>query len=168
MPKLATVELHSCILLLSFHSACYLSNSGGFHPIKSTNGRSLGGVAYIYIYAVHRLSNNLDEPPRSIVQSLLQKILVFKGGVKPPKSRPLQIPLLSHQGFRGTIKTWLRQAAISRKDFFSSVSPSSLRYRSCCSPFVGQITGQPSQDDGRIRLGFTANMHMPNISRTAS
>ena len=35
----------------------------------------------------------------------------------PPKSRPLQIPLLSHQGFRGTIKTWLRQAAISRKDF---------------------------------------------------
>ena len=41
---------------------------------------------------------------------------MFKGGVKPPKSRPL-IPLLSHQGFRGTIKTWLRQAVISRKDF---------------------------------------------------
>ena len=70
-----------------------------------------------HIYAVHRLSNNLDEPPRSMVQSLLQKILVSKGGVKPPKSRPLQIPLLSHKGFRGTIKTWLRQAVISRKDF---------------------------------------------------
>ena len=70
-------------------------------------------------------------------------------------------------GFRGTIKTWLRQAVISRKDF-SSVSPSSLQCRSCCSPFVGQITGQPSQDDGRIRLGYTANMHMPNNSRTAS
>ena len=38
-----------------------------------------------------------------MVQSLLQKILVFKGGVKPPKSRLLQIPLVSHQGFRGTI-----------------------------------------------------------------
>ena len=51
MPKLATVELHSCILLLSFHSACYLSNSGGFHAITATKGRSLGGgVAYIYIY----------------------------------------------------------------------------------------------------------------------
>ena len=49
MPKLATVELHSCILLLSFHSACYLSNSGGFHAIKATKGRSLGGV-YIYMY----------------------------------------------------------------------------------------------------------------------
>ena len=70
-----------------------------------------------HIYAVHRLSNNLDEPPRSMVQDLLQKILVFEGGVKPLKSRPLQIPLLSHQGFRGTIQTWLRQAVISRKDF---------------------------------------------------
>ena len=30
---------------------------------------------------------------------------------------PLQIPSLSHQGCRGTIKTWLRQAVISRKDF---------------------------------------------------
>ena len=39
------------MLLLSFHSACYLSNSGGFHAIKATKGRSLGGgVAYIYIY----------------------------------------------------------------------------------------------------------------------
>ena len=50
-----------------------------------------------HIHAVHRLSNNLDEPPGSIVQSLLQKILVFKGGVKPPKSRPLQISFLYHK-----------------------------------------------------------------------
>ena len=49
MPKLATVALHSCILLLSFHSACDLSNSGGFHAIKATKGRSLGGV-YICVY----------------------------------------------------------------------------------------------------------------------
>ena len=69
-----------------------------------------------HMYAAHRLSNNLGEPPRSTVQSLLQNILVFKGGVKPPKSRPLQIPVLSQQGFRGTIKTWLRQAVTSRKD----------------------------------------------------
>ena len=45
----SNVELHSCILLLSFHSACYLSNSGGFHAIKAKNGRSLGGGS-IYIY----------------------------------------------------------------------------------------------------------------------
>ena len=55
LSKLATVELHSCILLLSFHSACYLSNSGGFHPIKATKGRSLGGVAYIWC--------SVDQPP---------------------------------------------------------------------------------------------------------
>ena len=49
MPKLATVELHSCILLLSFHSACYLSNSGSFHAIKAIKGRSLGGW-HLFIY----------------------------------------------------------------------------------------------------------------------
>ena len=70
-----------------------------------------------HTYAVHRLCNNLDGPPRSMVQSLLQKILEFKGGVKPPKSRPLQIPLLSHNGLRGTIRAWLRQAVISRKEY---------------------------------------------------
>ena len=35
---------HSC-----FHSACYLSNFGGFHAIQATKGRSLGGGS-IYIY----------------------------------------------------------------------------------------------------------------------
>ena len=49
MPKLATVESHSCILLLAFHSAYYLRNFGGFHAIKATTGRSLGGSIYIYI-----------------------------------------------------------------------------------------------------------------------
>ena len=49
MPRLAAVESRSCILLLSFDSAYYLSSSGGFHGIKATKGRSLGG-SYIYIY----------------------------------------------------------------------------------------------------------------------
>ena len=73
--------------------------------------RSSAFFSLQHIYAVRKLSNNLDEPPRSMVQSLLQKILVFKGGVKPPKSRPL-IPLLSHKGFTGTIRAWLGQAVI--------------------------------------------------------
>ena len=96
-----------------------------------------------HIYAAHRLSNNLDEPPRSMAQGLLQKILVFKGGVKPPKSRPLQIPFVSpriqrnHQNLAET-------SCHFKKGLLSSVSPSSLQRRSCCSPFVGQIPGQPS------------------------
>ena len=51
-------------------------------PLASFNlQRMLRSSAFSlqHIYAVHRLSNNLDEPPRSMVQSLLQKILAFKG-----------------------------------------------------------------------------------------
>ena len=50
------------------------------------------------------------------MQNVLQKILVLKG-VKPPKSRPLKSPLLSHKGFRGTLREWLRQVVISRIGF---------------------------------------------------
>ena len=70
-----------------------------------------------------KLSNNLGEPPRSMVQSLLQKILILKGGVRPPKSRPMQIPFLSHEGFRGILRSWLRQAATARKEFLVPFSP---------------------------------------------
>ena len=66
-----------------------------------------------HIYAVRKLSSNHDEPPGSTV--LLQKILVLEGGVKPPTSKPM--PMLSHKEFRGTLRSWLRQAAISRNDF---------------------------------------------------
>ena len=67
-----------------------------------------------HIYAVYRLSNRTS---KIMAQSLLQKILVFTGGAKPPKSGPLQIPLLFHKGFRGTIRAWLRQAVISREEY---------------------------------------------------
>ena len=60
-----------------------------------------------HIYALHRLVNNLDEPPRSSVQSLLTKILVFKGGVKPPRAKPMQLPMLLHDSFRSAVKKWL-------------------------------------------------------------
>ena len=49
MSRLATRESHSCILLLSFPSAYYLSNPSGFHVIKAPKGRSLGGNVYIYM-----------------------------------------------------------------------------------------------------------------------
>ena len=101
---------------LSLYSSSKQEPESSWMILAVLSERSLALFNLQHIYAVHRLSNNLDEPPKSMVQGLLQKILVFKGGVKPPKSRPLQIPLLSHQGFRGTIKTWLRQAVISRKD----------------------------------------------------
>ena len=70
-----------------------------------------------HVYALHRSVNNLDEPPRSSVQSLLTKIIIIKGGVKPPRARPLQLPTVSHPSFRNAIKTWLKTRFLSLRDY---------------------------------------------------
>ena len=68
-------------------------------------------------YALIRLSNNLEEPPKSLVQSILSRILDFKGGLAPPKARPIKIPLLSHDEFRNATKKWLTNKVVPAKDF---------------------------------------------------
>ena len=81
--------------------------------------RALRSSAYSlqHVYALYRLAHNLDEPPRSAVHSLLTKILVFKGGVKPPRAKPMQLPMLSHSSFRSAVKKWLKSQVVSRRDF---------------------------------------------------
>ena len=81
--------------------------------------RALRSSAYSlsHIYALYRLVNNLDEPPRSSLQSTLTKILLFKGGVKPPRARPMQLPMLSHSSFRSAVKKWLKALVLHLRDF---------------------------------------------------
>ena len=80
--------------------------------------RALRSSAYSLqrVYALYRLAHNLDEPPRSAVHSLITKILVFKGGVKPPRAKPMQLPMLSHSSFRSAVKKWLKSQVVSRRD----------------------------------------------------
>ena len=70
-----------------------------------------------HIYALLRLSNSLEEPPKSSVQSILSRILVFKGGLAPPKARPIKIPFLFHNDFRNATKKWLTSKVIPAKDY---------------------------------------------------
>ena len=81
--------------------------------------RALRSSAYSLqrVYALCRLAHNLDELPRSAVHSLITKILVFKGGVKPPRAKPMQLPMLSHSSFRSAAKKWLKSQVVSRRDF---------------------------------------------------
>ena len=76
--------------------------------------RALRSSAYSlqHVYALYRLAHNLDEPPRSAVHSLITKILVFKGGVKPPRAKPMQLPMLW-----SAVKKWLKSKVVSRRDF---------------------------------------------------
>ena len=66
-----------------------------------------------HIYALIRLSNNLEEPPKSLVQSILSRIL----SLAPPKAGPIKIPLLSHDDFRNATKKWLTNKVVPAKDF---------------------------------------------------
>ena len=70
-----------------------------------------------HIYALLRLSNNLEESPKSSVQSILPRILVFKGGLAPPRARPIKIPLLFQSDFRSATKKWLTNKVIPVKDY---------------------------------------------------
>ena len=81
--------------------------------------RALRSSAYSlqHVYALYRLAHNLDEPPRSAVHSLITKVLVFKGGVKPPRAKPMQLPMLSRSSFRSAVKKWLKSQVVSRRDF---------------------------------------------------
>ena len=101
-----------------------------------------------HIYALIRLSNNLEEPPKSLVQSILSRILDFKGGLAPPKARPIKIPLLSHDDFRNATKKWLTNKVVPADRFSCSVSPPSSPCRISCSLFDGHLPDEPSQDDG--------------------
>ena len=69
-----------------------------------------------HIYALLRLSNNLEEPPKSSVQSILSRILVFKGGLAPPRARPMKIPFCLTTISGTPPRKWLTSKVIPVKD----------------------------------------------------
>ena len=124
-----------------------------------------------HLYAVHRLSNNLDEPPR--LQGQCCKVCcrrfwcLNKGGGAPQIQTPADSSIVS-QRIQRNYKNLAETSCHFKKRLFSSVSPSSLQCRSCCTPFAGQVAREPSQDDGRFQLGYTTTAHMPCFAKTAS
>ena len=52
------------------------------------------------IFALYRLANNLEDPPRSRVRSLLKKAIQFKGAMLPCRAKALLIPVLATAIFR--------------------------------------------------------------------
>ena len=65
-----------------------------------------------HIYALLRLSNNLEEPPKSLAQSILSRLLS-----KDTESETHQDTSLSHNDFRNATKKWLTSKIIPVKDF---------------------------------------------------
>ena len=71
-----------------------------------------------HIYALLRLSKQSGgASPKAWCKASCLEFLTFKGGLAPPKARPIKIPLLSHNDFRNATKQWLTSKIIPVKDF---------------------------------------------------
>ena len=71
------------------------------------------------IFALYRLANNLEDPPRSKVRGLLKQAIRFKGAMLPCRAKALLIPVLAHNTFSTQVRSWLRHIVIERKDFLT-------------------------------------------------
>ena len=71
------------------------------------------------IFALYRLANNLEDPPRSRVRSLLKKAIQFKGAMLPCRAKALLIPVFARSSFSKQVRSWLKNIVIERKDFLT-------------------------------------------------
>ena len=69
-------------------------------------------VSAFQLLALFRLAKNLDEPWRSKVRGILQRIFKKKGVAVPSNNRPLKLPLLAHPSFVGSVKKWLHSLLV--------------------------------------------------------
>ena len=104
-------ELHSSWMILTVLAERSLASFNMQRRLRSCS------YSLPHIYALLRLTDNLEEPPKSSVQSILSRILVFKGGLAPPRARPIKIPFLSHNDFRNATKKWLTSKVIPVNDY---------------------------------------------------
>ena len=72
--------------------------------------RSLGSSTWSHnhIYALCKLSANLEEPFRSRARSRLAAVLKFRHQDVPKRNQPLVVPFLAHSKFRAFVVGWLR------------------------------------------------------------
>ena len=71
----------------------------------------------MHIFALHRLSNHLDDPPRTRVKSSLLQTLKFRQLAVPNLRKPLVIPFLAHSSFKQSVRAFLRHQIRSSKEF---------------------------------------------------
>ena len=81
--------------------------------------RSLGSSAWTHehVYALYKLSANLEEPFRSSVRSRLASVLRFRKQDVPKRIQPPVFPFLAHSKFPAFLTQWLR----TERDRFRSI-----------------------------------------------
>ena len=103
---------------LPFYGWDFLMMLGAGGQLAFDASRQLRSSAFshFHVFALHRMANHLEDPPRSRVKALLRKSLQFRGMALPRHSKPLVIPLLAHPSFKQAVKRFLHQQLESIKD----------------------------------------------------
>ena len=97
----ATDHTHSWSILKDIGSNTLRS----FDRIKELRSNRTSGHQ---VLALFKLASNMEEPFKSNVRSQLGKVLEFKNLVKPKHNKPLSLPHLAGQSFKGVFKQMLR------------------------------------------------------------
>ena len=73
--------------------------------------------SHLHVYALHRLANHVEDPPRPKVKTFLKQILEFRGMATPRHCKPLVIPLLAYSGFKQAVKACLLEQISNFKKY---------------------------------------------------
>ena len=74
-------------------------------------------VSSLHCFALYRMANLLDDPPRTAVRAKLKRCLRFRCLPTPCSAKPLCIPFLAHGSFKRNVRHWILQNIQRYKDF---------------------------------------------------
>ena len=91
--------------------------AGGELSFRTSSILRSSQFSALHIYALLRMSNHLDDPPRSLVRSLLKKNLQFRQAALPKAPRPLVLPLLAHASFQSAARRFVSDLIYKSREF---------------------------------------------------
>ena len=98
---------------LSFRTASILRRSFPDTPLSA----EFAVLSSTYICTNTDQQSFVDDPPRSLVRSLLKKNLQFRQAALPKAPRPLVLPLLAHASFQAAARRLVADLIYKSREF---------------------------------------------------
>ena len=91
-------------------------DAGGRLAFEASKRLRSSEYSHLHIFALHRLANHLEDPPRTRVVSLIKKVIEFRGLATPKQQRPLVIPMLAHSSYKQAVEAFIRNQIHAHKE----------------------------------------------------
>ena len=92
-------------------------SQGGLQTFNAERMLRSAQVSNRNCFALYRMANLLDDPPRIAVRATLKRCLRFRNLPIPCSAKPLCIPLLAHSAFPANVRKWLQSHILRHKDY---------------------------------------------------